>query len=59
MNDQDLDIAYTAICHALGEVGPENAQRFLAMLCLALMARSDSAGDVLPLIESVRARSVD
>lgn len=59
MNDQDLDAAYTAICHALGEVGQENAERFLAMLCLGLMARCESAAEVLPLIELARLRAAD
>lgn len=59
MTEQELDVAYTALCRALGEVGPANAERFLAMMCLGLMVRSECAGDVLPLIESVRGRCAD
>ena len=55
MTDQDLDACYTAVCRALGEVGEANTQRFLAMLCLQLMARGESARDVLPLVEQVKA----
>jgi hypothetical protein len=56
MNPEELDVAYTALCNALAEAGQPNAERFLAMLCLALMARSERAADVLPLIESVKSR---
>ena len=59
MNEQDLDIAYTAVCRALGEVGPAHAERFLAMLCLGLLVRSDDAQAVLALVESVKARCAD
>lgn len=54
MTEQDLDVAYTALCRALGEVGPEQAQRFLAMLTMALVVRCERADEVLPLIDSVR-----
>ena len=54
MTEQDLDLAYTALCRALGEVGPEQAERFLAMLAMALLVRCDGADEVLPLIDSVR-----
>ena len=56
MTDEDLDRSYTALCEALGAVGEANAALFLAMLCLALMARSDEADDVLPLIATARAQ---
>ncbi|MBA2962760.1 MULTISPECIES: hypothetical protein [Ramlibacter] len=59
MTDQDLDLAYTAVCHALAEAGPQQAQRLLAMLCLALLVRFDRAEDVLPVIESVRQRAAE
>ncbi|HZY18752.1 MAG TPA: hypothetical protein VFE82_09730 [Ramlibacter sp.] len=59
MNDQDLDLAYTAVCKALGEVGQPQAERFLAMLCMALLVRCERAEDVLPVIESVRRRCRD
>jgi len=56
MTDADLDNAYTAMCKALAEVGPDKAQLFLSMLCLALMARYERAGDVQSLIDNVRAQ---
>lgn len=59
MSEQELDVAYTALCRALGEVGPAQAERFLAMLSLALLVRCDGADEVLPLIESVKARCGD
>ena len=54
MTEQELDVAYTALCRALGEVGPEQAERFLAMLSMALLVRCDRADELLPLIDSVR-----
>jgi hypothetical protein len=59
MTDPDLDAAYTAVCHALAQAGPQHAERFLAMLCLSLLVRFDSADEVLPVIESVRARALE
>lgn len=56
MTEQDLDAAYTALCNGLAEAGEPRAQRFLAMLCMALLVEFDSAQEVLPLIESVRQR---
>ncbi len=50
MTDADLDTAYTARSHALGRVGEARAPLLLAMLNLQLIARLDSAADVLPLI---------
>lgn len=50
MNDADLDRAYTALCRAMGEVGPERSELLLSMVCLALMARSEDAGAVFELI---------
>lgn len=50
MNDADLDRAYTALCRALGEVGPERSELLLSMVCLGLMARTEEAGPVLELI---------
>ncbi len=54
MTDAELDQAYTALCHALSDVGEDRAALLLSMLCLQLMGRSTSAQDVLPLIESAR-----
>jgi hypothetical protein len=56
MNDADLDRSYTALCQALGEVGPGRSELLLAMVALALMARQDSAGDVLELVQRARDR---
>lgn len=56
MTDADLDRSYTALCHALSEVGQPRAELLLAMVCLGLMARCESAQDVQPLIERARAR---
>jgi hypothetical protein len=50
MSAQDLDLTYTALCNALASVGETQAQSFLAMLSLSLMAHSPSAAQVLPLI---------
>jgi len=54
MTEQELDLAYTALCRALGEVGPEQSERFLAMLAMGLIVRCERADEVLPLIDSVR-----
>jgi len=54
MTDTDLDRSYSALSQALAEVGQERAQLLLSMLCLALIARQDSASEVLPLIERAR-----
>ena len=59
MTDSDLDLCYTAVCKALGEAGPAQSERLLAMLVLALMVREDDAGEVLALIERVRTRCLD
>lgn len=56
MTDADLDRSYSVLCESLAQVGPERAQLFLSMLCLSLMARYESAADVLPLITNVRAQ---
>lgn len=56
MTDTDLDQAYTALCRALGDVGPQRSELLLSMVCLALMARSEEAGPVLELIERSRQR---
>jgi hypothetical protein len=56
MTDDDLDRSYSALCQALAGVGRGNAQLFLSMVCLSLMARYESAEDVLPLITNVQAQ---
>lgn len=54
MTDAELDQSYTALCHALAEVGEGRAQLLLAMLCLQLMSRSASAAQVLALIATAK-----
>jgi hypothetical protein len=56
MTDTELDRSYTALCRALGDVGQERSELLLAMVALALMARADSAADVLALIARSRER---
>jgi hypothetical protein len=56
MSAQDLDHTYTALCNALADVGEAQAQPFLAMLSLSLIAHSPSAAQVLPLIAQARAQ---
>jgi hypothetical protein len=56
MTDEELDRSYTAMCEAMAQVGEGKSQLFLSMLCLALMARYESAAQVLPLIENVQAQ---
>ena len=59
MTDTDLDRSYSALSQALTEVGQERAQLLLSMVCLALIARQDSASEVLPLIERARLQLAD
>ena len=56
LGDADLDRAYTALCRALGDVGPQRSELLLAMVALALVARADDADAVLALVERARAR---
>jgi hypothetical protein len=56
MTEADLDRSYTALCRALGEVGPQRSEMLLAMVALALIARQESAGDILALVERSRER---
>ncbi len=56
MTDAELEHSYTALCHALGEVGQERSELLLAMVALALMARAPAAGEVLELIARSRER---
>jgi hypothetical protein len=56
MNDADLDRSYTALCQALGDVGPQRSELLLAMVALALMARQDASGEVLALVQRARDR---
>ncbi|HYF20357.1 MAG TPA: hypothetical protein VEA40_21005 [Ramlibacter sp.] len=59
MNDADLDGVYTALCHAMADVGEAHAQRFLAMLCLALLVRQEEPDEMLRLIDQVKARAIE
>ena len=54
MTDADLDRSYSALAQALLQSGPDQASLLLAMVCLGMFARADSADDVLPLIEQAR-----
>ncbi len=56
MTDKDLDLSYSALCEALADVGPGKSELFLSMVCLSLMARYESAKEVLPLIANVQAQ---
>ncbi len=56
MTDSELDQTYTALCNALASVGEAQAQSFLAMLSLSLIAHSPSAAQVLPLIAQAQAQ---
>lgn len=57
MSAQDLDQTYTALCNALASVGESQAQSFLAMLSLSLIAHSPSAEQVLSLIAQAQEQS--
>ena len=56
MNENDLDRSYTALCRALGDVGPERSELLLAMVSLALIARAPSAEEVEALVARSRDR---
>lgn len=59
MTDADLDRCYTALCQALGDVGPQRSELLLAMVALALLARQERAGDALELIARSRDRCLE
>ena len=59
MTDADLDRTYTALCHALGEVGPQRSELLLAMVALGLIARSEHAEEILALLERARERCLE
>ena len=56
MSETELDRSYTALCQALGEVGPERSELLLAMVALGLMARQEHADEVLALVARSRDR---
>ena len=59
MTDAELDRSYTALCQALGEVGPEHSELLLAMVALALIARSEHADEILALVARSRERCLE
>lgn len=56
MTDAELDRSYSALCRALGDVGPARSELLLAMVALGLIARSGAADDVAELIARARDR---
>ena len=56
VTDDELDRGYSALCTSLAELGPERSELLLSMLCLSLMARSDSLDPVLALIANAQAQ---
>lgn len=58
MTDIDLDRSYSALSQALTDVGQERAQLLLSMVCLALIARQDTASEVLQVIDRARQQLV-
>ena len=56
MTDTELDASYGALAAALADAGEDSAPLLLAMVCLALIGRMESAEAVLPLIEQARSR---
>jgi hypothetical protein len=56
MSDAELDRSYTALCQALGEVGPERSELLLAMVALGLMAQAQDAAEVERLLARARER---
>lgn len=59
MTDADLDLSYSALAAALEQAGPDGASLMLAMVCLGLMSRLESAGEVLALVDQVRRQFAD
>jgi hypothetical protein len=59
MSDAELDRNYTALCKALGEVGPERSELLLAMVALGLMAQAQDAAEVERLLARARERCLD
>ena len=59
MTEAELDRSYTALCRALGEVGPARSEMLLAMVALGLMAHAPDAGAVERLLARVRERCLE
>ncbi len=58
MNADELDRSYTELSHAMTRVGEAKSTLFLAMMCLALMARQPSSDAVLAMIETAERQCV-
>jgi hypothetical protein len=56
MTDAELDRSYTALCLALGDVGPERSELLLAMVALGLMVRAENESEVQRLLARARER---
>lgn len=56
MSEADLDRSYTALCQALGDVGPQRSELLLAMVALGLMAKTADGDEVLGLVARARER---
>ena len=59
MSESELDRSYTALCQALGEVGPERSELLLAMVALGLIARAGDSEEVLRLVARARERCLE
>jgi hypothetical protein len=59
MSEQELDQSYTALCEAMARVGERRTPLLLSIVCLALMSRQPSAGEVLAVIEQAEASCAD
>jgi hypothetical protein len=59
MTDAELDRVYTALCRALGEVGPARSELLLGMVALGLMARAPDAAEVEALVARCRERCAE
>lgn len=59
MNNDELDLCYTALSEALGRVGADKASLLLATLALGLLARQPDAHTALPLIAQAERLSLE
>jgi hypothetical protein len=57
MQAEDLDLAYTRLCEAMGRVGETRSPLLLAMICLGLISRQEALAPVLALFDEAEARS--
>ena len=56
MNDAELDRSYSALCRALGAVGPERSELLLAMVTLSFITQAQDVDEVQRLIDRARER---